>query len=44
MEVFEMLFIWMSYCKQIIDGVWLECHGGSDKGDGDDSNDDDDDK
>ena len=29
----------MLYCNQIIDGVWLECHGGSDKDDsGDDNN------
>jgi hypothetical protein len=32
----------MLYCNQIIDGVWLECHGGSDKDEGDDDNDSDD--
>jgi hypothetical protein len=42
--VFEILFFRMLYCNQIIDGVWLECHGGGDKDDrvdnnnGDDSN------
>jgi len=41
--VFEMLFIWMLYCNQIVDGVWLECHGGCDKDDSDDDNNDGDD-
>jgi hypothetical protein len=40
--VFEMLFFWMLYCNQIIDGVWLECRGSSDKDDGGDDNDGDD--
>jgi len=39
---FEMLFIWMLYCNQIIDGVWLECYGGCDKDDSNDDNDGDD--
>jgi len=40
--VFEMLFFWMLHCNQVIDGVWLECHGGSDKVDSGDNNNDDD--
>ena len=32
----------MLYYNQIVDGVWLECHGGSDKDDGDDDSNGDD--